>query len=46
MEGERFRDNAIRHSQLALERAEAALAIEHDRASLRGLADRVCDLDR
>ena len=46
MEGERFRANAIRHSQLALERAEAALAIEHDRAILRGLADRVSGLER
>ena len=44
MEGESFRDNAVRHSRLALERAEAALAIEHDKAILRSLSEQVGQL--
>ena len=44
MEGESFRDNAVRHSRLALERAEAALAIEQDKAILRSLSEQVGQL--
>jgi len=36
-----FREAAVRQSQEALERAEAALAIESDRALVRDLAERV-----
>ncbi len=46
LEGKPFRDNAIRHSTLALARAEAALAIEHDKEILRGLAEQVRGLER
>ena len=46
LEGKSFRDNAMRHSKLALERAEAALTIEHDRAVLRELAGQVRGLER
>lgn len=45
LEGKSFRDNAIRHSRLALQRAEAAMAIEHDRAVLRALAEQVGALE-
>jgi hypothetical protein len=38
---EAFRKNAIRHSQLALKRAEAALKLDEDRAVLASLAAEV-----
>ncbi len=44
MEGQGFRDNAVRHSRLALERAEAAMAIEQDKAILRNLSEQVGQL--
>lgn len=41
---ERYADNARRHSRQALQRAEAALAIDADRDKLRGLAATVAGL--
>ncbi|WP_437185514.1 DUF2254 domain-containing protein [Planctomicrobium sp. SH668] len=38
---ERVRENAVRHSQLALKRTELALTLEEDKAILRELAKRV-----
>ncbi len=46
LEGKSFRDNAIRHSKLALMRAEAAMAVESDLVILRELSGRVEGLKR
>jgi uncharacterized membrane protein len=46
LEGKSFRDNAIRHSRLALTRAEAAMAVESDLVILRELSGRVEGLKR